>query len=156
MDYVDNKEFYKEIVKYKEDLKHNPDCGIGTNLAIMIERTVRGLAHRWNFRDYPFIEEMIGDGIYHCLKYVHNFDLNRKNVHAYVSHIAHNAFVQRINTEKKHLYTKYKYQMSSDSVLNLENRNNDQIEKGNVGDFAHIDKFIEEYENTNRFKKWLA
>jgi len=151
--YVEPEDFYKDICDYLESLKRNPEARISNSLAIKIERTIRGMANMHCFKNYPFKEDMIGDAIYYALKYLKNYDITRKNVHAYISTIAYRSFLQRIATERKHLYTKYKIQLKSDSIMNLVNTDNHQILKGGVGDFQNLESFVDDFEKTIEKKR---
>jgi DNA-directed RNA polymerase specialized sigma24 family protein len=52
---------------------------------------------------------MIGDGIENCVSAVHNFDPSKStNPFAYFTQIAWNAFIRRIQSEKKQSYIKHK------------------------------------------------
>ena len=59
--------------------------------------------------NYPYREEMVGDGVENCLMYAHNFDPNKsKNPFSYFTQIIYFAFLRRIEKEKKQSYIKYK------------------------------------------------
>jgi len=107
--YVNNKELLKAIVAYKKECDDAEALGkplprvsdyIGYCFIKMSER----IATKPCFRNYPHIEEMVGDSIENCLKYVRNFDETKSNPFAYYSTFIHNAFFRRIETEKKQLY----------------------------------------------------
>ena len=75
------------------------------------------LATKKNYRNYPFIEEMIGDGVENALMYIDNFkpyyiskdgEQKKGNPFSYFTTIINYAFLRRIAKEKKLLYTKYK------------------------------------------------
>jgi DNA-directed RNA polymerase specialized sigma24 family protein len=52
---------------------------------------------------------MIGDAIENCLRYLHNFNPEKtNNPFAYFTQIVYNAFLRRIEKEKKQLYIKHK------------------------------------------------
>ena len=62
-----------------------------------------------SFGSYSYLEEMKGDGIINCIKYIRNFDPNRtNNPFAYFTQYIKNAFFQRIDLEKTYQYNKYK------------------------------------------------
>lgn len=115
--YVDNKQLYKAMVKYKAALnKHRrspkkippPDIPeyIGECLLMIANR----LSNKPNFASYTFREDMISDSIENCLLYMHNFDPKKsQNPFAYFTQIIHYAFIRRIEREKKYSYTKYKF-----------------------------------------------
>lgn len=150
---VDNEELYNELYNYIEKLKHNPEERMNDKLGRMIFSIVSGLASRGNFNGYIFKDEMISLGVYYCCKYLKNYDLSKRNPHAYISKIAENSFKAVINDEKKKMYVKYKIQLNNDSMMNMENADNHQILKGSVGDFQAIEKFVKDYEDSVKFKK---
>lgn len=151
--YVENGEFYDEICKYLEKLKINPDVQIPDSLGRKIERTVRGFSNLPSFRNYPFKEDMIGSALYYALKYIKNYDVSKKNPHAYISKIAYNAFLQVIDYEKKQMYMKFKSQLNNDSVANVVNSGNHTILHGTTGDFTAIEKFVNDYEGSMEKRK---
>ena len=78
------------------------------------------LSYRPNFINYPFREEMIGDGIENCLMYAHNFDPEKsKNPFSYFTQIVYYAFLRRIEREKKQNYIKFKTIQMEDSEGSL-------------------------------------
>jgi hypothetical protein len=151
--YVDNNEFYNELKKYIERTETDKNARMSERLGTMIYLTVEGFSNKYSFRDYTYKEDMIGLAVYYCCKYLKNYDLSRKNVHAYVSKIAQHAFMTTINKEKRQLYTKYKVQMLNDSIVNSEDGGSHNIQKNGVGELTRIDEFISTYENSNKFKK---
>jgi DNA-directed RNA polymerase specialized sigma24 family protein len=91
------------------------------------------LANRPNFMNYPFREEMISDGIEKCIKYAHNYDIGYDNPFAYFTQIIYYAFLNRIDNEKTHLYTKYRY--VDEFVLN----------QAHESEVPQIQQYISEY-----------
>ena len=151
---VNNEDLYNELKEYIETLKIDPEHSMSNKLGVMISRIVEGLSMRWNFRNYQYRDEMVSLGIYYTVKYIKKYDLSKKNPHAYISRIAENAFKAVINKEKKHLYTKYKLQMMNGSVINSEQSDgNVDIQTGNVGDYHHINTFIESFETSMKEKE---
>jgi len=73
------------------------------------------LSYRPNFMNYPFREEMIGDGIENCILYAHNFNPRKsKNPFSYFTQIIYYAFLRRIEKEKKQAFVKYQYMKLND------------------------------------------
>jgi DNA-directed RNA polymerase specialized sigma24 family protein len=118
--YIDNKQFLQSLIDYKQEVKaaesnkeerpqvpeYIGDCFI---------KIANHLAYKSNFINYSFREDMILDAIENCLTYMDNFDPNKSsNPFAYFTQITYYAFVRRIQKEKKHLQTKYKYIASLD------------------------------------------
>jgi hypothetical protein len=112
--YIDNKVFYAEMVKWKKEWKKAKKANlplppvtdyIGRCFLAIAER----LSYRPNFINYPYREEMVGDGIENCLMYAANFDPTKsKNPFSYFTQIIYYAFVRRIQKEKKQNYIKFK------------------------------------------------
>lgn len=112
--YIDNKVFYEEMVKWKKEWNKAKKSGtslppvtdyIGRCFLAIAER----LSYRPNFINYPYREEMVGDGIENCLMYAANFNPNKsKNPFSYFTQIIYYAFVRRIQKEKKQNYIKFK------------------------------------------------
>jgi len=112
--YIDNKVFYAEMVKWKKEWKKAKKAElplppvtdyIGRCFLAIAER----LSYRPNFINYPYREEMVGDGIENCLMYAANFDPTKsKNPFSYFTQIIYYAFIRRIQKEKKQNYIKFK------------------------------------------------
>ena len=112
--YIDNKHFFAEMVKWKEQVKDAQETDdpkppvteyIGECFLLIAER----LSTRPNFVNYPFRDEMVGDAIENCLMYAANFDPEKsKNPFAYFTQITYYAFLRRIQKEKKQLEIKSK------------------------------------------------
>jgi hypothetical protein len=112
--YVDNKKFFGAMVKFKaacdEAEKENETRPrVPPYVGQCIMKIAYKLSNKHNFINYPFKEEMIGDGIENCILYIKNFDPDKSsNPFAYFTQIIYYAFLRRIEKEKKGLYTKYK------------------------------------------------
>jgi hypothetical protein len=112
--YVDNKEFLAEMIKWKKKYNAAEDSGrkkppISNYIAESFLKIAEHLSYRPNFMNYPYREEMVGDGIENCLMYAHNFDPEKsKNPFSYFTQIIYFAFLRRIEKEKKQSYIKYK------------------------------------------------
>lgn len=112
--YVDNKRLYTEMIKYireyneaKEQGREPPRASnyIGEAIWLIANR----LSTNRNFIGYTYREEMIGDAIENCLRYLHNFNPDKStNPFAYFTQIMYYAFLRRIEKEKKQSYIKYK------------------------------------------------
>ena len=112
--YVDNKKFYGAMIKFKEscdEAKINDDIEprVPSYIGECIMKIAYKLSNKHNFINYPFKEEMIGDGIENCILYIRNFNPEKStNPFAYFTQIIYYAFLRRIEKEKKGLYTKFK------------------------------------------------
>ena len=112
--YVDNEKFLKSMNEWKKDVKkaekkngkRPPVTDYIAECFIMI---AEHLSQRPNFINYPFREDMVGDGIENCVAYAHNFDPEKSsNPFSYFTQIIYYAFLRRIEREKKQSYIKYK------------------------------------------------
>lgn len=112
--FIDNKRLYTDLVRYRsvcedadrdgKDRPRIPDA-IGADLQKIVHR----LGLMPNFAKYPFWEEMIDDGLENCIYAVDKFDPDRSTYpFSFFSQVAYNAFIRRINKEKKQLYIKHK------------------------------------------------
>lgn len=112
--YVDNKKLYTEMVKYTNEYQRAKEEGrepprASNYIGECIWLIANKLSTNRNFVGYSYREEMIGDAIENCLKYLHNFDPDKsKNPFAYFTQIMYYAFLRRIEKEKKQTYIKYK------------------------------------------------
>jgi DNA-directed RNA polymerase specialized sigma subunit len=112
--YVDNKEFLKHMLAFKEDTKKAREEGaadprVPDNIGKIFMSIANRLSYKSNFINYAFREDMIADGIENCIQYIHNFNPEKsKNPFAYFTQIIYYAFLRRIQKEKKQLYVKYK------------------------------------------------
>ena len=118
--YVDNKEFFAamkewkaQVIEAEESDEQKPP--ITEYIGECFVKIAEHLSYRPNFMNYPFREEMIGDGIENCLMYAHNFDPEKsKNPFSYFTQIIYYAFLRRIQKEKKQNYVKYRVMQSKD------------------------------------------
>lgn len=123
--YVDNKKLYTEMVKYINAYREAKDKGLETPRASnYIGECIWLIANRLstnrNFIGYTYREEMIGDAVENCLRYLHNFDPDKStNPFAYFTQIMYYAFLRRIDKEKKQTYIKYKAMENSMTMNTL-------------------------------------
>lgn len=112
--YVNNDEFLAAMLKWKKQVnkakkKNEKIPPVTDYIATCFFKIAEHLSHRPNFINYPFKEDMIGDGIENCLQYAHNFDPEKsENPFSYFTQIIYYAFLRRIEKEKKQAYIKYK------------------------------------------------
>lgn len=113
--YVDNKRLFKEICEYKKLVakakkKGQPSPAIPEYIGECILAIATRLSTKPNFINYSFREDMISDAVENVLLYLNNFNPEKsQNPFAYFTQITHYAFIRRIEREKKHQYTKYKW-----------------------------------------------
>ena len=100
--YVNNKELLEALINYRAEVavakaKDLPKPRISNYLGECFLKIATHLSYKPNFVNYMFRDDMISDGIEHCLPYIHNFDpINSKNPFAYFTQIIHHAFLCRI------------------------------------------------------------
>lgn len=165
--YVNNKDFFEAMCVYKEAVEkaNNTDSArphVSNYIGDCIMKIATRLSRKGNFRNYPFIEEMIGDGIENALMYIDNFapyriDKEGKEVKgnpfAYFTQIIYFAFLRRIAKEKKFLYTKYKIMENTEfhnskDVLD-DTRHQHKIEHNDYSQ-EYISDFIQNFEQNKR------
>jgi len=112
--YIDNKLFYSEISKWKREWNkakraNQPLPPVTDYIGKCFYAIAERLSYRPNFINYPYRDDMIGDGIENCLMYAANFNPRKsKNPFSYFTQIIYYAFVRRIQKEKKQNYIKFK------------------------------------------------
>lgn len=121
--YVDNERLYQEMIEYirqyNEAKEHGNEPPIASNyIGRCMKLIANGLSTNRNFIGYTYRDEMIGDAIENCFRYLHNFNPEKsKNPFAYFTQIMYYAFLRRIDKEKKQSYIKYK-SMENSMVMN--------------------------------------
>ena len=154
--YVNNAEFLKSIIEYKEDCKQAEENGlpkprIPNYIGECLLQISQRLATKPNFAGYFYKDEMISDGIENAIKAFDNFDPTKSqtpNPFAYFTQIIWYAFIRRIEKEKKQLYVKHK--VAENSVLSdsiTEKADDDQFDSANL-EFSndYMDGFVKNYE----------
>lgn len=110
--YVDNDLLHQEIVAWLDRLNENEQERIPEFVGDAIQKIAYGLGSYWKFVNYTqtWKEEMIGDAIINCVKYLSNYNPEKyDNPHAYITMCCYSAMQQRIKKEKLQQVTKYKY-----------------------------------------------
>lgn len=138
--YVNNPEFVKHLIEHKKLCRKAKKLGLdspppGNYIGECLLKIATNLATKSNFASYPFKDEMIGDAIENCIRYLHNFNVKTSNnAFAYFTQITYYAFLRRIESEKKALYGKAKW-------LERQNINGGQVAdiSGSPGyEFGHL------------------
>lgn len=98
MNYVENEDIIKELKRYKETGERSEELGR------MFFLIATKYAERGSFSGYSWKDDMIGEAVYTCLRYMHNFDLEVENPNpfAYFSLVIHRAFISYLKKQKKH------------------------------------------------------
>ena len=112
--YVNNKDLYEAMIKYKNSIEEAESEGrtppripnyIGECFMMICNR----LSTKPNFINYSYRDDMIADAIENCVAAAHRFDpAKSSNPFAYFTQIAWNAFIRKITKEKKQSYIKHK------------------------------------------------
>jgi len=156
--YVDNKLFFEDMKKWKQRIADAENSGepkppITDYIGECFLKIAEHLSYRPNFINYPFREEMVGDGIENCLMYCSNFDPEKsKNPFSYFTQIIYYAFLRRIQKEKKQSYIKYKcFELMDEHGVISEN-----VKHNIVEDFENFSNPVAEYFklNENDLKKF--
>ena len=139
--YVNNKDFtaiVTEWVKeYKEAEKQNqPRPAVPYEMADAFYKIAKRYSSKPNFSGYTYKDDMIGEAIYTCIRYAHNFNPEKSNnAFAYFTQYCHNAFIQYINKEKK--FADFKFELLKDGDQKL-----------GKNDYHDITLFYEDEDNT--------
>lgn len=110
------------------------------------------LSTSMSFRNYPFREDLVSDGVENCIKYITNFDPDvSNNPFGYFSQICYFAFLRRIKTEKKALYTKFKVIQNSEIFGLLCEEDQNYVAQLDIGYSeaarANMDRMVKDYED---------
>jgi len=160
--YVDNKKLFAVMSKYRAALDKYRAAQKKTHRTLKapaipdyvgecLLKIATKLSNKPNFANYTFREDMISDAMENCILYMHNFDPKKsQNPFAYFTQIIHYAFIRRIEREKKHSYTKYKYALhkahqKEDYVID----SNDSFEVKDAAwiSYENVHEFIRSYED---------
>ena len=122
--YVDNKQFLKAMIEWRESWPDEENIPPVTNyIGECFLKIATHLSYKPNFINYTYREDMISDGIENCLQYVKNFNPEKsKNPFAYFTQIIYYAFLRRIAKEKKqsHVRNKMIERDAYDSFITME------------------------------------
>ena len=162
--YVDNKEFYSAMIEWKQLVNEAEQSDearppINEYIGECFVKIANHLSYRPNFINYPFREEMIGDGIENCLMYAHNFNPEKsKNPFSYFTQMIYYAFLRRIEREKKQSYVKFKLMEENDdgtfSRWFKENFFDKDFSQRDVADFFSLSETdIKNFDTTKKKKK---
>ena len=147
--YVDNKKLQRDLSEWLEKTELDPTVIMPDDVAVAIINIANNLSRRYNFSNYTatWRDEMIGDGIEHCLKYIKNYKFRQySNPLAYITQICFNAFVQRIKKERRETNTKYK--MFLEEALDYENEEGEH--KVEYDFYRQMSDRVDEYEKTKK------
>lgn len=106
-DYVDNKKLTNELGIWAKKVRGQIKCGdkperMTDYIAECVYLICSNMSYKQSFINYTYKEEMIGDAIENCVRYIKNFDVEKNNnAFGYISTIAYYAFIRRIKKENK-------------------------------------------------------
>jgi DNA-directed RNA polymerase specialized sigma24 family protein len=158
--YVDNKTLYETLIKFKNSKKEALALGtkpprIPEYVGVCIFQIATRLATKGNFINYSYKDEMISDGIENCIQYMDNFDPEKsKNPFAYFTRIIYNAYILRIQKEKKQTYIKYKsfeHSIVSNEFFSISDSDDSFISDAKSHENMH--EFVRDYEKKMSEKK---
>ena len=153
--YINNKTLYAAMIQYKNTLreaeKENKPMPVVTKyIGESILLINKNLAKKPNFSGYTYIQEMISDGIIDCIAAVDNFNPDKtNNPFAYFTQIAWNAFIRRIQKEKKQTYIKHKNFENSFLMNNLWT----DAENIHLKSNEYSDEVVRSFEEKNKLTK---
>lgn len=150
--YITNKDLYTQMIHYgnevKEAVRNNKDPpSIPKYIGEAIILISTNLAKKPNFSGYTlqYKQEMISDAILDCIAAVNNFDPDRtNNPFAYFTQIIWNAYIRRIQKEKKQQYIKLK---NLESILVLGTCSEEEAVQFKLNDMSN--EIIKSYEEKN-------
>lgn len=157
--YVDNVKLYEAIVEHKKKLReaeqNNTEAPrVSEYLGDCFYKIAENYSYNRKFIQYPFRKDMVMDAVYYCVKYIDTFNPEKtKNPFSYFTTTCHNAFLQRIEKERRYLYTKYKAMENHELFDEEENQDNrkkptNSIDTPTTSDHTQIkrNEFVEKYE----------
>ena len=119
----DNQKFWESLKEYKEQREYAEEHGlpeppIPEYAGECIMLISQNLARRPNFRNYTFVEDMIGDGIEMGIKKIKKFDPERtQKPFSYFTMIVWRSFLNRIRLESTQ--TKIKKKQIENAMIDL-------------------------------------
>lgn len=148
VNYINNKTLYSAMIQYKNSVDDAKKDGVQkpkvTNyIGESILLICNNLAKKPNFSGYTYKQDMISDGIMDCIAAVDNFNPDKtNNPFAYFTQIAWNAFLRRIQKEKKQTYIKHKNYENSVLMDEMWENSNAQLKTN-----EYSDEIVRNYEN---------
>lgn len=95
--YVNNGELLLEIDDYQ-----STDV-MSERLGEILLNIANQYSSKGNFSGYTWREDMVGEAVLTCVKYLKNFNREKSNnPFAYITQICYNSFVNYIKTQRKH------------------------------------------------------
>lgn len=164
--YVDKEEFYQALVERTKLVRESEDADepkpqASDFIGICVMDICYNLARKHQFSGYHFKDEMIADAIYHCIRYIDSFNIEKSNnPFSYFTQAAYYQFIKRIQLEKEQLYIRCKSTMGSNTFtesLEHDQAGNDKhTQDNNEMDTDFMESYINEYETKAAAKKSKA
>ena len=127
--YVDKSKFTEQVSIEAKTIREAKEKGtpippLSNYVSECIFKICTKLSYSQRFRNYTYIEEMVGDALLDCVAGVKNYDPTKQtrsgkpNAFGYFTQISWYAFVRRINLEKKNheKTTRYKNSLTVGDV----------------------------------------
>lgn len=105
--YVDNAKFKEALIEYHTAKLAAEAAGtekpqVQNYIADCFMRIAKGLGSKFNFRNYSYLDDMISDAVFTCLKNIDCFDPTRgTSAFAYFTQCVYFSFLGSIKGEKK-------------------------------------------------------
>jgi hypothetical protein len=151
--YVDRPAFYAALVERRKIIEETGEKPPVTEfIGECILNIAKGLSMKHNFIGYSFREEMAGDAIIHCLRYIDSFDPKvSNNPFSYFTQTSYYVFLERIREERGEQYVKYALMLDS-AALKEVSEQPDQYTQHDIDlselDTNHIAEFVQKFETT--------
>lgn len=152
--YINEEALYDEMLKWKKQLEIDEKTQMPEPVAKAVMLIANNLAKRYNFNGYTstWKDEMIGDAIEYCLRYLKNFDPYKYNKpYSYITQICYNAFKQRLKKEKKALTVKYK--VFTEQAMDFDEDPDNNEHSMNYEYYLSMVERVSEYENNLNSKR---
>lgn len=107
-DYLNNEMFTKQVAEWVEGNKNGNYMAISTELAESFTKLINNYAKRRWFSGYSYLDDMKSEAFLRCLKYGHNFNIEKSNnAFSYFTQVIHNTFRKIIESERTQMKIKY-------------------------------------------------
>ena len=122
--YLNNKDFYDEICKYKTN-----GNVISNELACMIKQLTEKYSHSSNWKRYNHcdLEDMRSDAMIACIKALSKFSLDRTNPFAYFTEVVKNTY--KYYMKKKYNDDNFKMELVEDAYSQANKPFTNEIKK---------------------------
>ena len=105
--YIDNEAFKVALKEYAEQRKvtiqnNLPEPQVSNYIAMCFLKIAKGVGTKHNFRNYSYLDDMIQDAVFTCLKNIKSFDPDRgTSPFSYFTQCVWYAFLGTIKAEKR-------------------------------------------------------